>query len=220
MKSFMVNGVILLISLISGPVFVHAGGEGILQSMTGDSKVEVANFEDPSKKEADSQPQVFHKRNLHSFSIRGAFSSADVLGNKAPEEFRQYEVAARFKLPWQWYAMSGWGVGTRVMTSAGALYSNGETALSVSLIAQVAFGSRDGRFALDMGAGGAFLSKYRFGEQDFGGPLQFALTAGISIPLFKRLALGYRFLHYSDGGLNGSYTTGADLHMLELIYRF
>lgn len=163
---------------------------------------------------------MFLKQNLHSLSIRGTFSSDDVLGTDAPEEFRQYEIAASFKLPWDWYAMSGWGIGTRVMTSTGALFSSEESALTVSVIAQVVFGSQDGRFALDLGAGGAVLSRHRFGEQDFGGPLQFALTAGISVPLYKRVAVGYRFLHYSDGGLNGSHTTGADLHMLELIYRF
>lgn len=34
------------------------------------------------------------------------------------------------------------------------------------------------------------------------------------------LGLGYRFLHYSDAGINGSNTTGADFHMVEFTYRF
>lgn len=220
MKHGIVFCVILFISLFPGPVFVHANEEGILPSITGDIKVEVANSANQSKIKTNLKPQGFFKQNLHSFSIRGTCSSADIFGNDTLEEFRQYDIAASFKLPWAWYAMSGWGVGTRVMNSSGALYSSEESALSVSVIAQVVFGSQDGRFALDLGAGGAALSRHRFGEQDFGGPLQFALTAGLSIPLFKRYAVGYRFLHYSDGGLNGSHTTGADLHMLELIYRF
>ena len=212
--------VILFLSLFPGSVPVHANEEGILPSTTRDIKVEVTNSADPSKKKADLKPHLSRKLNLHSFSIRGTFSSVDVLGREAPEEFRQYDIAASFKLPWAWYAMSGWGVGTQMMTSAGALYSSRETALSVSVIPQVVFGSQDGRFALELGAGGAALSRHRFGEQDFGGPLQFALTAGISIPLFKRYAAGYRFLHYSDGGFYGSGTRGADLHMVELIHRY
>jgi hypothetical protein len=73
---------------------------------------------------------------------------------------------------------------------------------------------------LDAGAGGALLSRHRFGTQDFGGSFQFALTMGAGVPLYERLGLGYRYLHYSDAGIHGSHTTGADIHMVELTYRF
>jgi len=160
------------------------------------------------------------KQSLLSISIRATTSSIDVLGDVAPEEFREYGVAANFRLPWAWYSQSGWGAGTRLMASAGALYGAEETALVVSLIPLVAIGSQDGRFTLDLGAGAALFSRHHFGTQDYGGCFQFALTAGVGVPLFERLGLGYRYLHYSDAGINGSHTTGADLHMLELTYRF
>lgn len=160
------------------------------------------------------------KLSLQSVSIRARFSSIDVLGGVATEEFREYDMAANFKLPWAWYSQSGWGAGIRLMASAGILYSDGDNALVVSLIPLIALGSQDGRFTLDMGAGGALLSRHRFGMQDFGGNFQFALTAGVGVPLFERLGVGYRFLHYSDAGIYGPNNTGADLHMLELIYRF
>ncbi|WP_410000329.1 acyloxyacyl hydrolase [Halomonas sp. I1] len=32
--------------------------------------------------------------------------------------------------------------------------------------------------------------------------------------------MGYRFLHYSDAGVNGPDTTGADFHMIEFRYRY
>ena len=38
--------------------------------------------------------------------------------------------------------------------------------------------------------------------------------------LYKRLGLAYRFMHYSDGGLYGDFTIGADFHMVEIAYRF
>lgn len=164
--------------------------------------------------------QVPIKLSLQSVSIRANFSSTDMLGGVAPEEFREYDVSANFRLPWAWYSQSGWGVGIRLMASAGALYGSGETALVVSLIPIVALGSQDGRFTLDMGAGGALLSRHRFGTQDYGGYFQFALTAGVGVPLFKRLGVGYRFLHYSDAGIHGPHNTGADFHMLELTYQF
>ena len=43
---------------------------------------------------------------------------------------------------------------------------------------------------------------------------------GLSVPLYKRIAVGYRFQHYSDGRAYGSESTGVDFHMLELLYRF
>jgi hypothetical protein len=168
--------------------------------------------------EHDKQDPI--KLSLLSVSIRGTFSSIDVVGGVAPEEFREYDVAANFRLPWAWYSQSGWGAGIRLMASAGALYGGGETALVVYLIPLIALGSQDGRFTLDMGAGGALLSRHHFGTQDTGGYFQFALTAGVGVPLFKRLGVGYRFLHYSDAGIYGLQSTGIDLHMLELTYRF
>ena len=95
-----------------------------------------------------------------------------------------------------------------------------ETGLVVSLMPLVAIGSEDGRFFIDIGAGGALLSRHQFGTQDYGGPFQFALTAGAGFPLYKRLGLGYRFLHYSDAGIYGPDTIGADFHMIEFRYLF
>jgi hypothetical protein len=137
-----------------------------------------------------------------------------------PEDFQEYDAVATFGLPWRRYSESGWGAGTRLMASAGALRGAGETALVVSLIPVLALGSQDGRFTLDLGIGGALLSKHHFGTQDFGGPFQFALTLGVGVPLYERLQVGYRFLHYSDAGIYGSHTTGADFHMIEFTYRF
>jgi len=157
---------------------------------------------------------------LLSVSVRGQVSGATVLGDVAPEEFQEYDASASLALPWERYARSGWGVGTRLMLSAGALRGAGKTALVVSFIPTLALGSQEGRFTLDLGAGLALFSRHAFGEQDFGGPLQFALTLGAGVPLYKRFGVGYRFLHYSDASLYGTHTTGADIHMLELSYRF
>ena len=64
------------------------------------------------------------------------------------------------------------------------------------------------------------MSRYEFGTQDFGGPFQFALTAGAGFQVYKGLGLGYRFMHYSDASVNGGDTIGADFHMIELSYWF
>ena len=157
---------------------------------------------------------------LLSLSLRTRVSSATTLGQQQPEEFEEVDLAALFGLPWQRYRASGWGVGSQVMASFGVIRGAGESGLVVSLIPGLACGSRDRRFTLDAGAGFALLSRYTFGTQDFGGPFQFALTAGAGLPLYQRMGLGYRFVHYSDAAVNGSDTIGADFHMLEISYRY
>jgi len=157
--------------------------------------------------------------NLQSLSIRARISEKTLLGEDAPEDFEEYDVSANFELPWNNYSTFGWGVGTRLAASGGLLRGAGKSALVVSLIPELTLGSDDGRFTLDMGVGGALFSRYRFGTQDYGGPFQFALTLGVRGPLYKKLGIAYRFLHYSDAGVNGPDTIGADFHMIELSYR-
>ena len=156
---------------------------------------------------------------LQSLSMRTRVSEKTLLGEDATEDFKAYDVSANFGLPWKSYSTSGWGMGTRLMASTGILRGAGKNALVVSLIPELTLGSEDARFTLDLGAGGSLFSRHRFGTQDYGGPFQFALTLGVGIPLYKKLGLGYRFLHYSDAGVNGSDTTGADFHMIEFSYR-
>lgn len=157
---------------------------------------------------------------LQRLDLRTSVSAATVLGDDAPETFQEHGAALSIGLPWAWYAESGWGVGTRLLAGAGVLRGAGENALVVSLIPGFALGSQDARYSLEFGAGAAWLSRHHFGTQDFGGPFQFALTVGAGVPLYQRLGAGYRFLHYSDAGANGPDTTGADLHMVEIGWRF
>lgn len=157
---------------------------------------------------------------LLGISVRARYGGERVLGDVAPEAFREYDVAASIGLPWQRDAESGWQIGTRLLAAAGALQGAGKTALVVSLIPVLAIARQDGWLTFDLGAGGALLSEHRFGRQDYGGPFQFALTFGLGVPVYGRFGVGYRFLHYSDAGTYGGNTTGADFHMVELSYRF
>jgi hypothetical protein len=168
---------------------------------------------------APTPSRAFHL-DLVSVGIRARVSSDDVLGKDQPEAFYEYDVWAALRLPWEAYGKSGWGVGTRLMTSAGYLEGAGSSALVVSVIPLVALGTGDARFTVDAGAGLAVLTQSNFANQDFGGPVQGALTFGVSIPVYKRFGVGYRYMHYSDWGVYGPTTIGADLHTIELIYRF
>lgn len=157
---------------------------------------------------------------LASIGVRARIGGERVLGEEQPEAFREYDVVASIRLPWKHYSASGWGVGTRLLASAGVLQGGDNTAFVASLIPVLAIGSQDGRFVLDMGVGGALLSRHTFAKQEYGGHFQFALTVGLGVPLYGQVGVGYRFLHYSDAGIHGPDTIGADFHMIELIYRF
>lgn len=165
-------------------------------------------------------PSYAEELRLLSLSARARVTNTTTLGDQQPEEFEGYDLAAHIGLPWQRYSASGWGFDTRLMASAGLLRASGENGLVVSLIPELGLRKKEGRFVIDLGAGFALFSRHEFGEQDFGGPFQFALTAGASFPIYKQFGLGYRFLHYSDAAVNGDDTTGADFHMVEVYYRY
>jgi hypothetical protein len=143
-----------------------------------------------------------------------------VLGKEQPESFREYDVVASIQLPWEGQSSSGWGTGARLLASAGVLQGANKTALVASVIPALALGRQDGRFTVELGAGLALLSRHRYAQQDYGGPIQFALTFGVGVPLNRRVGVGYRFMHYSDAGAYGPATIGADFHMIELNYLF
>jgi hypothetical protein len=143
-----------------------------------------------------------------------------VIGALQPESFRESDVEAIFGLPWERPLQSGWEARTRLVMHAGVLKGQSDSALVAVAIPTIALGTQSGSFLIDTGLGLAYLSRHRFDLQDFGGPLQFALTLGIEVPLFGNIAAGYRFMHYSDAGFYAPGTIGADMHMVELLYRF
>lgn len=157
---------------------------------------------------------------LQSVSIRAHVSEQTLLGEDAPENFEQLDISASFTVPWLRHSFSDFDLGTRLMTSTGFFRGADKNALVFLVIPNLYIENTNNGFTLDLGAGGAALTRHRFGAQDFGGPLQFALTLGISMPVYEKIGIGYRFLHYSDAGINGSDTTGADIHMVELFWNF
>jgi hypothetical protein len=121
---------------------------------------------------------------------------------------------------WERYGESGWGVGTRVLTTAGVLKAAGETAFIGTFVPGIAFGPKDGRLSLEVGGGIALLSEYKFGNQNLGGPFQFVWDIGVRGGVMRNIGAGYWFQHLSDATIYGSQSRGFDLHMVELSYRY
>jgi hypothetical protein len=143
------------------------------------------------------------------------------LGEEQKEDFRLYDVAAMLRLPWGWqHRSTGWGLETRFIASAGELAAAGQTSFMSTLVPLLALTSPNSIVAIDAGIGPGFFSNYKFGVQNFGGPVQIVGTAGIGFTLFSGFHAGYRFQHFSDAGMYGPTSLGVDMHIMDIRYKF
>jgi len=144
-----------------------------------------------------------------------------LLAKQHKHNFEVYDIAALFRLPWQWpLGDTTWKIETRLITSAGALEGAGETGLMATLVPDLALSGWNGLVSLDVGAGAGLFPKYKFGAQDFGGPVQIVATAGIRVNPFAHAYAGFHAQHFSDAGVYGPHKVGVDMYMVEVGYRF
>jgi hypothetical protein len=159
---------------------------------------------------------------LVSIGPRIGFSEkTPLLGKQQKYYFHMTDVAAVFRLPWSW-PLSGnsWNLETRLITSAGLLQAVGDSGLIMTIVPDLALSGWDGLVTFDAGAGAGFFSNYKFGEQDFGGPVQIVATLGVRLNPFSHAYTGFRLQHFSDAGLYGPSSLGVDLYIVEVGYRF
>ena len=143
------------------------------------------------------------------------------LGRQQKYSFNLYDIAALWRLPWQWpLGDTDWKLETRLMTSAGALEGAGETGLMATLVPDLALSGWNGLVSLDAGAGAGFFSRYKFGAQDFGGPVQIVATVGIRVNPLAHAYAGFRLQHFSDARVYGPSALGVDMYLVEFGYRF
>ena len=139
--------------------------------------------------------------------------------NDQSHRFQQAEAFAQFDLPWQWKFCSDWVLNPRIDVSGGYLNSQGTTAFvgTVGPLLEL----RKGKFplALDVGASPTILSKYHFGNTDFGEDFQFTSHIGLTWYITDHISFGYRFQHMSNAGLARP-NPGLNVEMLELSYHF
>jgi Lipid A 3-O-deacylase (PagL) len=159
---------------------------------------------------------------LLSIGPRIGFSgSTPLLGKRETESFRMADVAAVFTLPWSWpLGGSEWSLGTRLTASAGLLEAAGDSGLIMTVVPDLALSGWKGLVIFDAGVGAGFFSDYKFGVQDFGGPVQFVATMGVRVNPFSHAYTGIHVQHFSDAGLYNSSSLGVDLFIVELGYRF
>jgi len=165
-------------------------------------------------------PSQAEEVRLNSIGVRGGPTGGSPIGKLETQYFKEYDVMANWSLPWEWYSESGWGVGTRLMGSMGAVTASGDTAFVTTLVPGIVLGKKDGWLSLEFGGGSALLSQYQFATQNMGGTFQFVADMAVRAKVYGGLGLGYWFHHMSDAGLYGRDAHGADFHMIEVSYRF
>jgi hypothetical protein len=159
---------------------------------------------------------------LLSIGPRLGFSGkTPILGKEQKYYFQMIDVAAVFKLPWSWpLGGNSWGLETQLITSAGILQAADESGLIVTVVPDLALSGWGGFVTFDTGVGAGFFNNYKFGVQDFGGPVQIIATAGVRVNPFSHAFAGFRAQHFSDAGLYGSSSLGVDMYIVELGYQF
>jgi lipid A 3-O-deacylase PagL len=159
---------------------------------------------------------------LISVGPRVGFSEkTPLLGKQQKYYFHMTDVAAVFRLPWSWpLGGNSWNLETRLITSAGLLQAVSDSALMVTVVPDLALSVWEGLITFDAGAGLGFFSNYKFGAQDFGGPVQIVATTGVRVNPFSHAYAGFRLQHFSDAGMYGPSSLGVDLYIVELGYTF
>jgi hypothetical protein len=167
-------------------------------------------------------PSLAEDMALLSIGPRSGFGEKiPLMGKEQKYYFHLTDVAAVIKLPWSWpLGGSPWSLETRLITSAGLLTAAGESGLMITVVPGLALSGLEGLVTFDAGAGAGFFSDYKFGMQDFGGPVQIVATVGARVNPFSHAYTGFRVQHFSDAGLYGPSSLGVDMYMVELGYRF
>ena len=143
------------------------------------------------------------------------------MGKEQQYYFHLYDVAAVIKFLWSWpLGESTWSLDTRMIASAGLLTGANDSGLMMTIVPGLGLNGWKELVTFDAGAGAGFFSNYKFGTQDFGGPVQIVATAGVRVNPFSHAYAGFRAQHFSDAGLYGPTSLGVDLFIVELGYRF
>ena len=110
--------------------------------------------------------------------------------------------------------------GPRIDTTNDLSFRHEQPGLIITLVPWLAISTLGEAVSIDVGTGPAFFSNYKFGGQDFGGPVQIVGTVGAGFNFIPGFFTGYRLQHFSDAGAYGPHKAGVDVHLLEISFRF
>ena len=146
--------------------------------------------------------------------LQGGWSYAD-----GDESFNQADLLAAYRLPCEWQLGDSLNLGTRATAAASVLDGGGDTGLLGALGLELVFGLGESPFEIRVGSQGTLMSRYKYGDEDFGGAFQFTTYIGMDYRLLERLNASARVQHMSNAGIY-SKNPGVNFVMLGLRYAF
>lgn len=144
---------------------------------------------------------------------------AGISDNRNEEDFKQYEAFGAWNLPWSWGLGSDWSLTPYLEANAGLLTGGGESAFVGSIGPGLYFTGLRDKISIYLGVNPTIISRHEFGDDDFGGPIQFTSHIGIDFNIAQHLAIGYRLQHMSNFVFYHP-NPGLNLHLIEATYRF
>jgi hypothetical protein len=139
--------------------------------------------------------------------------------NDDEESFNQADIIVAHRLSLQWQRWDVLHVSTRLTAMASVLDGGGDTGLLGTLGLELVIGLGDSPFEFRTGGGATLMSRYKYGDEDFGGAFQFTSHLGLEYHFLESLSAFTRMQHMSNAGIY-SENPGVNLMMIGLRYRF
>ena len=150
------------------------------------------------------------------FRAAGMRLAQDVDADK--NSFNQYDLIARFSLPWSW-AAGRWRFDTLLDASVGMLKGGGDGSVIGSLGPALEMWPEGSNWRIIAGIRPTLTNDGIYGETDLGGNFYFTSFIGVRCQFSDRWGLGYQFSHMSNAGTNDD-NPGLDLHNIVLLRSF
>lgn len=145
--------------------------------------------------------------------VRGGTDASSVAENYAAGE-----VYFLQDLPWRKALRPGMQLHARFDSGVGYLSAASARGGWLAVGGDVVLSLMDGLWQIDGGLRPTWLLRDEFGKDDYGGPVQFASHAGVTLKL-GAFSLSYRFQHLSNASLYDE-NPGLNLHLFGLGMRY
>lgn len=145
--------------------------------------------------------------------LRGGVNSSSV-----EETYSAGEAYYLHALPWRKDLSPETSLYTRLDAGVGYMHADSRSGNWLAIGADAVLSTVDGLLEFEIGVRPAWLSRHEFGEDDFGGAVQFLSHAGVALNL-GRVVVNYRLQHLSNAGIYDN-NPGINLHLFGVGFRF
>ena len=148
----------------------------------------------------------------------GVRGGADDSGHKIGESYVAAEIYLLKQLPWGTKIGEQTTLTSRFDIAATYMKANGDESGMLAVGADLVLGLWDGYMEFEIGFRPTWMLDHEYGDDDFGGGLQFTSHVGLAINR-QSMVFSYRYQHMSNANIY-DLNPGLNLHMVGLGYRF